>query len=204
MLSFDHVSLVGPREALAGLCLTPTDGDPRHARAHLGGSYLELRITGSPAPLRGVGWFLRPDDPVTIVPSLARIGVQASTPTIYRGADGSWSDISLGSGPHGPVVPGVTHRLDRPDWPPAAGGAHPNGVAAVAGLELATPDPPALARLLTQLGAVTAPDPPDEVAASSLLLGALRVTLVSAPQPGLRALTLRRHRGPPARLPLGS
>lgn len=134
MLSLDHVSLVGPVQALVGvgLRLTPTPGDDHHARIHLDGSYLELRAGELPAALRGSGWFLRPADPSRIALTLAALDVDAADPTSFHGADGTWSDISVGGGALGAVAAVITHRVDRPDWPPRSGAAHPNGAVAVA------------------------------------------------------------------------
>lgn len=207
MLSFDHVSLVGPAQALVGvgLRLTPTPGDDHHARIHLDGSYLELRA-GEPAALRGSGWFLRAADPSRITQTLAGLDVDASDPTPFRGADGTWSDISVGGGALGAVAPMITHRVDRPDWPPRSGAAHPNGAVAVAGIELATPDPTALARLLGRLGAVacTADATASPTAAAQLELGALRLAVTAGREPAMRALTLRTGDGRELRIELAA
>ena len=208
MLSFDHVSLVGPAQALAGLGLrlTPTPDDDRHARIHLDGSYLEWRASELPAALRGTGWFLRPADPTRIAQTLAALDLDAGDPTPFHGADGTWSDITIGRGALGAVVPVITHRVDRPDWPPRRGAAHPNGAVAVAAIELATPDSAALARLLGRLGAITRPvdATAGPTAPAQLELGPLRLAVTGGRVPALSALTLRTRDGRELRIELAA
>ncbi len=208
MLSFDHVSLVGSEQSLVGvgLRLTPTQGDDHHARIHLDGSYLELRAGERPAALRGSGWFLRPADPSRIAQTLAALDVDASDPTPFHGADGTWSDISVDGGALGAVAPVITHRVDRPDWPPRSGTAHPNGAVAVARIELATPDPAALARLLGRLGAIAriADATASPTAAAQLELGRLRLLVTAGREPALSVLTLRARDGRELRIELAA
>ncbi|MEO8967240.1 MAG: VOC family protein [Solirubrobacteraceae bacterium] len=183
--------------------LTPTRGDDRHTRIHLAGSYLELRTTEPPTALRGSGWFLRACEPSTIAQTLASRGVTASDSAPYHGADGTWSDISVGGAELGAVVPMITHRVDRPDWPPRSGAMHPNGAVAVAELQLATPDPLALARLLGQPGA-TVERASSPTAVAPLELGPLRLVVTAARKPALSALTLRTGDGRRLRLDLSA
>lgn len=202
MLSVDHVSLTGTIADLErdGFRITRTPADPTHARIHLDRSYLELR-TDAPAPaLRGVGWFLRPDDPAAIIRQLTAAGVMASEPSLYLGSDGRWSDITVGDGRCGAAAPVITHRIDWADWPPPLDVPHPNGAVTIVGVELGLGDPAALAALLTTLGAQTQSTP----FGPRLVLGAIEITIAASGHPAPTAVVLGCQDGRRLRLALAA
>lgn len=155
MSGVDHVSLVAAPGALAelGFRLTPTHGAASHSRVFLDGHYLEVE-EGGEGGIGAVGWFLKGDDLDRAAVMLSAEVMPAFWPTRYQGHDGVWVDVSLVG--QTPALPTLTRRTDvaAESWPPRLEAEHPNGVTAIAELQLQSEKPDLIEAYLTAMEAL--------------------------------------------------
>lgn len=151
----DHVSLVAAPGALGelGFRLTPTHGATSHSRIFLDRHYLEVEESGE-AEIGAVGWFLRGDDLDQAAVMLSAEVMPAFWPTRYQGHDGVWVDVSVVG--QTPALPTLTKRTDvaAASWPPPLEAEHPNGVTAIAELQLQSEKPALVEAYLTAMEAL--------------------------------------------------
>lgn len=124
-------------------------------RVFLDSVYLEIREPQEPLKTAGSVWFLRPTDIHACAAQVRAHGLRAHGPSKYEASDGTWLDVELEAGDLGAVLPVMTRRVSPAGdpWPPPPTERQPNGTYAVREVQLTTPDPCALRRVLLTLGA---------------------------------------------------